>query len=335
MAWLTSRLAHGVLTLGLLAGAWAQAAEPPVTLTLYNGQHQATGIAVAEAFEKKTGIKVLVRKGGGGQLANQIAEEGERSPADVVYTEEAAPLIKLARQGLLAKVDEATLARLDPQYRDKDGHWVGITTRVRVLAYDPRQIGEQQLPPSVLDLASPEWNGKIGFVPNSGEFLGQLQAIIQLKGREAAEDWLTGLKAFGATYTNNVVAMKAVENGEIAAALVNSYYWAALKKEKGELNSRLWYFAPGDPGGLLSVSGAAVVKATRHPQQAQQLLAFMLSEEGQRAILSQSCEYPLNPAVAADPLLRPYAELQPPPLTANDIGMAEQALALEREVGLN
>ncbi|WP_313515453.1 extracellular solute-binding protein [Pseudomonas sp.] len=323
-----------VLSIGLLAATGARA-DDPVTLTLYNGQHEATGVAIAEAFEKKTGIKVQIRKGGGGQLANQIAEEGARSPADLIYTEEAPPLIKLASQGLLGKVDDATLAQVEPQFSDKDGYWLGITARVRVLAYNPKEISEQDLPSSVLDVAGPEWSGKIGFVPSSGEFLGQVAAIIKLNGREAAEDWLTGLKAFGATYTNNVVAMKAVENGEISAALINSYYWAALKKEKGELNTKLYYFDNGDAGGLVSVSGAAMVKASKHPKEAQQFLEFMVSEEGQKAILSKSAEYPMNKNVSADVLLKPYDELQPPKLTASDIGLAEDALDLEREVGLN
>lgn len=331
---LTRLCSASVLSLGLSAatGAWA---DDPVTLTLYNGQHEATGVAVAEAFEKKTGIKVQIRKGGGGQLANQIAEEGSRSPADLIYTEEAPPLIKLANQGLLAKVDATTLAQVEPQFSDKNGNWLGITARVRVMAYNPKEISEQDLPASVLDVAGPEWSGKIGFVPSSGEFLGQVAAIIKLNGREAAEDWLTGLKAFGAIYTNNVVAMKAVENGEISAALINSYYWAALKKEKGELNTKLYYFDNGDAGGLVSLSGAAVVKASKHPKEAQQFLEFMVSEEGQKAILSKSAEYPMNRNVPADPLLKPYDQLRPPKLTASDIGLAEDALELEREVGLN
>ncbi len=31
-------------------------------------------------------------------------------------------------------------------------------------------------------------------------------AILKMHGREATEEWLTGLKAFGKTYTNNMVA---------------------------------------------------------------------------------------------------------------------------------
>jgi iron(III) transport system substrate-binding protein len=307
----------------------------PLTLTLYNGQHEATGIAVAKAFEEKTGIKVQIRKGGGGQLANQITVEGDRSPADIIYTEEAPPLIKLAQDGLLAEVDPETLAQVDSRYVDTNGRWLGITLRARVMAYNPELISQDDLPQSVLDVADPEWQGKIAFVPSSGEFLGQTAAVIKLDGREAAEEWLTGLKAFGATYMNNVTAMKAVENGEVGAALVNSYYWAALHKEKGQLKSRLHYFRDSDAGGLVSVSGAAVVKASKHPKEAQQFLAFMVSEEGQKAVLSKSAEYPVNTKVAVDPLLKPFDQLQPPNLTPAEIGLAEDALELEREVGLN
>ena len=113
---LARAIGAGVLSFGLLFVTGACAADP-VTLTLYNGQHEATGKAVAAAFEKKTGIKVLIRKGGGGQLANQIAEEGERSPADIIYTEEAPPLIKLGSQGLLAKVDDSTLKQIQAKLK--------------------------------------------------------------------------------------------------------------------------------------------------------------------------------------------------------------------------
>lgn len=336
---MSARLLTGLLracAVGVLSGLMCTTAfAGDAVLTLYNGQHDATGRAVAKAFTAQTGIKVLIRKGGGGQLANQIAEEGERSPADIIYTEEAPPLIKLAQQGLLAPVDPTTLGQVDAQLSDAGGNWLGITSRVRILAYNPELVSTEELPKSVLDVASPDWSGKIAFVPSSGEFLGQVAAVIRLHGREAAEEWLTGLKAFGATYTNNVIAMKAVENGEVGAALINSYYWMALKKEKGELNSKLHYFADGDAGGLASVSGAAVVKTSKHPKEAQQFLAFMVSEAGQKAILSESAEYPVNQAVSADPQLKPYDQLRPPKLTASEIGLAEDALDLEREVGLN
>jgi iron(III) transport system substrate-binding protein len=69
------------------------------------------------AFEKQTGIKVAVRSDSGSVVANQILQEGGRSPADVVYTENSPPLQKLAEQHLLAPVSasmrSAILARYD------------------------------------------------------------------------------------------------------------------------------------------------------------------------------------------------------------------------------
>ncbi|AKA26960.1 extracellular solute-binding protein [Pseudomonas chlororaphis] len=324
-----------ITLLGLsLASPLVQAADP-VSLTLYNGQHKEVGEAIAKAFEAKTGIHVNVRKGSSNQLASQIVEEGERSPADVIYSEESPPLNKLGEQGLLAKTDATTLQVLPKEYVASNDTWVGITARVRVVAYNPKLIDEKDLPASVLEFSQPQWQGKVGFVPTSGAFQEQAVAIIKLHGMDAAEEWLTGLRAFGKTYSNNMVALKAVENGEIATVLVNNYYWFALQREKGQLDSKLHYFTGGDAGGLITVSSAAVLKSSKHPKEAQQFLAYMTSEEGQRVITQTTAEYPLRKGLESDRGLKPFSELQAPKVTPADLGNAEEALELEREVGLN
>lgn len=317
-----------------LATPLAHAADK-VELTLYNGQHKEVGDELAKAFEAKTGIHVKVRKGSSNQLASQVVEEGDRSPADVIYTEESPPLNKLGEQGLLAKIDDATLNVLPKDYVAGNGTWMGVTARVRVVAYNPKLIDEKDLPKTVLDFAQPQWQGKVGFVPTSGAFQEQAVAIIKLHGMDAAEEWLTGLRAFGKVYSNNMVALKAVENGEVASVLVNNYYWFALQREKGQLDSKLHYFTGGDVGGLVTVSSAAALKSSKHPKEAQQLLAYMASEEGQRVITQTSAEYPLHKGMASDRGLKPFSELEPPKITPADLGNAEEALELEREVGLN
>ncbi|MCJ8206212.1 extracellular solute-binding protein [Pseudomonas sp. RGM2987] len=335
MSGTTLRRALNCTLLGLaLATPLAHAADK-VELTLYNGQHKEVGDALAKAFEAKTGIHVNVRKGSSNQLASQVVEEGERSPADVIYTEESPPLNKLGEQGLLAKIDDATLNVLPKDYVAGNGTWMGVTARVRVVAYNPKRVDEKDLPKTVLDFAQPQWQGKVGFVPTSGAFQEQAVAIIKLHGMEAAEEWLTGLRAFGKVYSNNMVALKAVENGEVAAVLVNNYYWFALQREKGQLASKLHYFTGGDAGGLVTVSSAAALKSSKHPEQAQQLLAYMASEEGQRVITQTSAEYPLHKGMVSDRGLKPFSELEPPKVTPADLGNAEEALELEREVGLN
>src|SRR5690606_28740588 len=306
------------------------------TLTLYNGQHARTTAALVEAFTKTSGIKVAIRKGSSSQLANQIIEEGERSPADVFYAEESPPVVTLAEKGLLTKLDDSTLKQIMAGYTAKDDTWTGVSARCRVVAYNRKMVNPAELPASVLDMATESWKDKVGFVPTSGAFQEQLIAIKLLNGREAALNWLKGLKKFGRIYNGNMAAMKAVEAGEIATALVNNYYWFAVAKEVGEdkMKSALYYTDNKDPGGLITVSAAGILKSSKNQQAAQQLLAFMVSEAGQQAIVASVAEYPLRPGVSSPFNLKPFDELDPPLVSPADLGDAADALALRREAGL-
>ena len=57
-----------------------------------------------------------------------------------------------------------------------------------------------------------------------------------------------------------------VNRGEVAFGVVNQYYWYRLRAELGAsgIRSQITYFAPHDPGYVLDVSGAAVLKSSTH-----------------------------------------------------------------------
>ncbi len=325
----------GAAVLGTRALRFAHAAQAQ-TLTLYNGQHARTTAALVDAFTQATGIMVDIRKGSSSQLANQIIEEGVHSPADVFYAEESPPVATLAKRGLLAPLDPDTLKQVRPGYTAKDGTWTGVSARCRVVAYNRSMVKESELPVSILDMATEKWQGKVAFVPTSGAFQEQLIAIELLKGRPAALQWLEGLKKYGRIYNGNMAAMKAVEGGEIATALVNNYYWFAVAKEVGDANmkSALHYSGHQDPGGLITVSAAGILHTSKNQELAQRLLAFMVSAEGQKAIVGSVAEYPLREGVSSPFALKPFDELDPPHVTPDDLGDAADALALRREAGL-
>lgn len=133
------------------------------------------------------------------------------------------------------------------------------------MVYDHTKLSEKDMEKSVLDYATPKWKGKIGYVSTSGAFLEQVVALSKMKGDKVALNWLKGLKENGKLYAKNSVALQAVENGEVPAALINNYYWYNLAKEKGveNLKSRLYFVRHQDPGALVSYSGAAVLKASK------------------------------------------------------------------------
>ena len=102
------------------------------------------------------------------------------------------------------------------------------------------------------------------------------------------------------------------------------------------MQSAIHHFAGGDVGGVMNVSGAAVLKSSRNQAAAQKFLAFLVSKPAQELVskLNITFEYPLVAGVAANPLLKPTAELQPPSLTLKQIGDDRDAAALLSEAGL-
>lgn len=322
--------------LALPAGAAHAAAA--ATLTLYSAQHEQLVKLLVADFQKMSGVEVRVHSGEGPEIASQLLAEGAHSPADVYFTENSPELMLLEEKNLLAKVEPATLRQVPARYSSPQGQWIGVVARENVLAYNPSLIKPAQLPASLLDLAKPEWKGKVAIAPADGDFLPLVSAVAALKGHEAALDWLKGLKANSQVYDDDEGAVAAVNRGAVATGIINNYYWARLHAEMGDkgTHSAIHHFAHGDVGALVNVSGAAVLKTAHNPALAQKFLAYLVSKRAQELMAKSKIdfEYPLRPGVAPDPLLKPFKQLQPPALSMQQLGDDSQAGALLRAAGL-
>ena len=329
-------LGLGAAGAALLVGSASPARAEDQTLALYNGQHRPPVEALVAAFTAATGIPVVTRNGNSAQLASQLIEEGAHSPADVFWSEESPSLVAIARKGLLQPLAEETLQQIPASYAARDGSWIGVGARCRVVVYNKSMIEPSALPGTVLDFADESWADRVAFAPNSGAFQQQVVAVSLLKGRDAALAWLKGLRQYGRVYNSDSAAVEAVEGGDIAVALSNNYYWYALEQELGpeNMNSALHYIGHGDPGTLITVSGAGVLKTSKKTEAAQRFVAFMVSAEGQAAIVGAMAEYPLRPGVVSPFPLKPFDQLDPAPLTPADLGDAADALTLLREADL-
>jgi iron(III) transport system substrate-binding protein len=307
------------------------------TITLYNGQHEQTTARLVAGFEKQTGIRVKVRSDDEDVLGNQIIQEGGSSPADVFYTENTPVLEDLQEKGLLAPLSASTLAAVPAKYSSPQGDWVGVSARVSVLVYNTSLIKSSELPSSILELAQPQWKGKVGFAPSETDFQPLVTAITKLDGVAAAEKWLKGLQANSKVYPDNETVVAQVNNGESAVGIINHYYWYRLRDEIGQsaIHSALHYYAPHDPGYLLNVSGAAVLKSSKQQAAAQKFVAFIVSKAGQEILAhSHSYEYPIGSGVLTAQPLKPFDQLQPAPVTIEDLGNGHAPLELEQKLGL-
>ncbi len=195
----------------------------------------------------------------------------------------------------------------------------------------------RRLPGSLIELAEPSFKGMVGFAPSETDFQPLVTAILKLKGRAAAKAWLEGMKENGRVYPDNETVVAQVNNGESAVGPINHYYWYRLRREQGEggIHSRLLPYPQGDPGNLINVSGAAVLRSSAKQADAQKLLAYLVSEGGQRALAgSDSYEYPLRPGVAPHPGLPPLSSFGTSSLTPAQLGDGHEALELEQQAGL-
>ncbi|WP_433500110.1 iron ABC transporter substrate-binding protein [Sphaerimonospora sp. CA-214678] len=285
------------------------------TLTLYNAQHDDLVEAMVAGFTKETGIQVDIRSGKDFELANQLVQEGDASPADVFLTENSPAMVLVDSKQGFAEVDAETLAQVPGQYVPSSRNWVGFAARSTVLVYNSTALTPDRLPESIMDLARPEWQGKIGIAAGGADFQAIVSAVVAVKGEEAAAEWLKGLKTNAKIYPRNGAVMKAVNDGEIEAGIIYHYYWYKDRAESGanSANTELKFFGGKDPGAFVSVSGAGVLKSSKRPEQAQQLVKYLTSKNGQQ-ILSDSTalEYSIASDVPANPALKPLDELDPP-----------------------
>lgn len=284
-------------------------------ITVYNAQHEELTQAWVDAFTKETGVKVTVRNGSDTELSNQIVAEGAASPADVFLTENSPAMAQVENANLFANVDTATLDQVPSQFRPSTGKWTGIAARSTVLVYDKRKLTEDQLPASMLDLAKPEWKGRWAASPTGADFQAIVAALIELKGADVAEQWLTAMKTNAKAYKGNSTAMKAVNAGEVETALIYHYYYYGDQAGTGENSANVapHFFKNQDPGAFLSVSGGGVLKSSKNAAAAQALLKFITGKSGQEVLhTGDSFEYAIASGVPANAKLVPIKDLQAP-----------------------
>jgi iron(III) transport system substrate-binding protein len=306
-------------------------------LTIYSGREEELVGPLFEKFEQASGVDVEVRYGDSAELAATIAEEGDNSPADVFFAQDPGSLGALEGEELLAGLPDELLDRVPERFRDPDGHWVGTSGRVRVLAYNTEALSEDEVPDSVLDLTDPRWKGKVGFPPTNASFQAFVTAMRLSMGDEQTREWLEGFAANEPkTYEKNTPVVEAVAAGEIELGLVNHYYLDLVKEEQPDAPVENHFLNGDDPGALISVAGAAVIEGTDDEDQAREFVEYLLSDEGQRfyAEEAEEAEYPLIEGVDAKEGLPPLESLVGPDVALDAFGPElEQTLEMLREVG--
>lgn len=301
-------------------------------ITVYSGRIPPEIGPLIDLYEQRTGKDIEVRFGETAALAAQIVEEGENSPADVFFAQDAGALGAIEAEGRFEKLPAATLERVPARFRSRTGEWVGTSGRARVIAYGG-DVDPDELPDSVLDLTDEEWQGRVGWAPINGSFQAFITAMRLTEGEDVARDFVEGMLANGVQpYENNIAIRDAIAAGEIDLGLINHYYVAQAKAEDPDYPVEI-HFPPDDLGSMVNVAGVGVLAGSDQVEEAEAFVDFLLSREAQEFFASTTEEYPLIDGVEADPSLVPLDEIPHPALDLSEIDDLEGTLELLQSSG--
>lgn len=332
-----------VVLVGLVAGC---ASSEPTTsaapeesdnsFTLYAGRDEALIAPLIEQFTADTGIEVEVRYGTSPELSALLIEEGSKTPADVFLSQDAGALGALSAADLLSTLPDDITSRIPAEYTSTDGMWVGVTGRARVIAYDSQALSESEVPDSVDELTDAEWSGRVGFPPGNASFQSFITALRVLEGEDAAEAWVKGISENSPVLTEkNGATLDLVNAGELDLALINHYYWYERASELGEENMRAQLkFLPGDAGGIVNVTGAAILAPASTDPDALEFVRYLITEEAQNYFVENTFEYPLLPGIEAPAGLPSLDDLVVTDFDLSDLSSLVESQQLLAKYGL-
>ncbi len=306
-------------------------------LVIYSGRSEQLVGPLFDRFTEQTGIPVTARYGDSAELAAQLLEEGDRSPAQVFFAQDAGALGAVDAAGLLAPLPASVAAAVPQSYRAPAGTWTGVTGRARVIAYDPRQVPADQVPRTVFDLTDPKWRGQVAIASTNASFQAFVTAMRVADGDAVTRRWLDGLVANDVQkYEKNGLILDAVDAGRVKLGLINHYYWyeKAADVGAGAMRARIAFTEPGDPGSLVNVAGVGILAGAGAGDRAGRFTEWLLSEPVQKWFVDNTFEYPLRPGVAAPADLPPLDSLRGPDVALADLAGLPATLTMLGDVGL-
>lgn len=317
-------------------GVGKEQAATKQTLTVYCGRKKKLIGTVLDGFQAANpNIDLKVKYAGTAQLAATLAEEGEKSPADVFIAQDASTLAVLEGQKRFALMDEAVSSRVSDGFKSATNSWLGFAGRSRVLAYNKEKLKPSDLPKNVDELTTKKWEGRVGWAPENASFQSFVAAMLQLRGPDKTKAWLKGMKANQPKgFPSNTPAVLALSRGEIDVALTNHYYLYRLKSEYGDaFPVENHFFNQADAASMVNIAGVGILKSSQNQKHAQALVNYLLSAEVQAKLVKQNHEFPIVASVAPPQGLPPISELKTPAINLADLDDLKQTISLLRETG--
>lgn len=252
--------------------------------------------AVEELFEKQTGAKVRFLVSRSSEVLNDLQKPVIINNIDAVWLYDMAPLSQLP-QNLWSKLP--TSLKSD-KFMPSSQTWLPLNVVHHNLMYHYRRVKSDQLPKTIWDLPKhKELKGKVGWAVGSSDFINLVAEMMAQRGETQTRTWLKSMlelepRDYGGEASALAIAM---HNEEIdVAPSLNQW---VRRAQNSRIRVTNHFFAAGDAGNLIRLSGAAVAAHSKHKQEALKFLSLLNQPAVQLFVYTRYLTQP----VSAGPLV--------------------------------
>lgn len=283
-------------------------------INLFTTRHYEADYDIYKKFQNITGIKINIISGKSKPLEKRIIEEGKNCKGDLFFLADAGRLYSAEKKNLFQKIKSTSLNEKIPSNLRND-YWYGITKRARIIFYNPEYIDSEKIKNlNYEDLGNKEWKNSIAIRQSNNVYNQSLVAsLIYNLGEKKTSEWLEDfVNNFYKTPSGNDRAqILAVAAGQAKLAVANTYYYALMlsgKKGKSqqEAAQKVKPFFPNknNRGTHINISGIGVLKHSPNKINAIKFLEFLVSDEAQTHLSTNSFEYPIVENIQIPAILR-------------------------------
>jgi iron(III) transport system substrate-binding protein len=234
---------------------------------------------LAQTFQNKTGIKVSIYAGGGGQVASRLRTErqtGARN-VDVLDGGDDDIIAGLVKDNIFKKFTPKGAEVIHSDFKDPNGYWYGIYFWALVLEYNTNSFTKDTAPQGFDTLIDPKYRGKVVTADpaRSTAGLGFVKAMVKWKGWEWMEKFVQNDPlVLSITSGMQPVLVK----GERPIAIMTSQFAAKTMEEGGPVGLVKGEFLFGSPDVVGVISDAP------NPDGAELFVEYLLSKEAQEVV---------------------------------------------------
>ena len=325
-----------LLGAGVVGVVLATSGTDPDELVVYSARSHYGEEEPFRDFAQSQGYDLRLFGGSASELYERLEGEGERTPADVLITVDAANLWRAEEAGLLEPLDSAVVERNVPaDVRDPDGTWAGLVLRARTIMRSTERVEENDLA-TYSDLGDPRWKGRLCLRSGTSEYNVSFVADRLAKDGDAAtERLLRGWMANDPEILgSDVDVLEAIAAGRCDVGLTNHYYLGReLAEDPSFPVAPVWADQEGR-GTHVNLSGIGIVKGTDNRDGAVALIEYLTDPGRQGLFAANNKEFPADPAVEGAAEIARFGEFRRDPIDVDGAGpRLDDALRLMEDVG--